>query len=175
MSYRPEKNALRQEVRSRIEDSGYVLLTDCRGLTVEAITDLRRRLRGANSRMMVVSNSFLKLAYKDLGWGDVERFLSGPTALVTGKGDVTQVAKVLKDYTKATSKAPVKGGRFEGQTLGAEDVRELADVPPREVLYQRLVGTLAAPMSQLVGVLQQKVASVVYVLKAVADKRAENA
>lgn len=175
MSYRPEKEALRQEVRSRIEDSGYVLLTDCRGLTVEGMTDLRKKLRGANSRMMVVSNSFLKLAYRDLGWSDVEQFLSGPTALVTGRGDVTQVAKVLRDFTKATSKSTLKGGRFEGQTLVADDVRQLADVPPREVLYARLAGTLAAPMTQLVGVLQQKVASVVYVLKAVADKRGENA
>jgi len=175
MNKRPEKIAIRREIRARMETSGYVILTDCRGLNVAGMTELRRKLRGQRSRLMVVPNSFLTLAGKDLGWDDVSPLLDGPTAMVTGEGDVSQVAKLLREFSKVTSKTRLKGGRFEGQTLSSTDVESLADLPPREVLYAHLVGTLAAPMSQLVGVLQQKVTSVVYVLKAVADKKAENA
>ncbi len=175
MTYRPEKIAMREELRSRVETSGYVFFADCRGMTVDGMTDLRKRLRGSHSRLMIVRNALLSLASRDLGWNDVDRLLEGPTAMITGTGDVAQVAKLLRDFAKTSKQTQIKGGRFAAQTLSAEDVQELADTPPREVLYARLAGTLAAPMTQLVGVLQQKNASLVYVLKAVADKKAENA
>lgn len=172
MSKRPEKIAIREEVRSRMSDSGYVILTDCRGMNVAGMTELRAKLRGAKSRLLVVPNSFLKLASQDLGWGEVERFLEGPTAMITGTGEVTQVAKVLKDFVKTASKPPsVKGGWFEMKALSSGDVEAIASLPSREVMLGRVVGTIAAPMTRLAGLLQQKVASVLYVLKAVEDKK----
>ena len=174
MSNRPEKIAIRKEVRSRLEGSSYVILTDCRGMTVQGLTDLRQKLRGASSRLSVVSNAFLNLASKDVGWTDVEQFLDGPTAMITGTGDVSQVAKVLRDYVKAAAVKPrVKGGRYERQTLSAGDVDQIASIPSREVMLTRVVCTVAAPLTRLVGVLQQKTASVVQALKAYEDKRAK--
>jgi large subunit ribosomal protein L10 len=87
---------------------------------------------------------------------------------------VTQVAKVLRAFAKAaTNKLPVvKGGYLSGQTLVAAQVESLADIPPREVLLGRMVGTIAAPMTRLVGAMNQKICSLLYVLKAVADKKA---
>ncbi|MCE9614140.1 MAG: 50S ribosomal protein L10 [Lentisphaerae bacterium] len=140
---------------------------------MQGLTDLRHKLRGSGSRLLVVQNSFLNLASKDVGWMDVEPMLDGPTAMITGTGEVNQVAKVLKDFVKASSKPRVKGGRFGTQTLTAAEVDAIASLPSREVLLQQVVGTIAAPMARLVGVLQQKAASVVYVLKAIEDKKSK--
>jgi len=175
MSNRPEKKAMREEIRGRMADSGYVILTDYRGLKAGAMTDLRKKLRGTQSRLQVVSNSFLNLAAKDQGWSGAERFMGGPTAMITGSGDVAEVAKVLREFNKVTSLSVIKGGWFGANTLSPADVSEIADTPPRAVLLGKFVCTLAAPMTNLMGVMQQKLASLVYVLKAVADKKTEKA
>ena len=98
-------------------------------------------------------------------------YLSGPTAVVTGSGDIAEVAKALVAFIKGHDKASVKGGSFEGQLLSVADVNELTTIPPRQVLYAMLAGTLAAPMSQLVGVFSQKLCSLLYVLKAAEEKK----
>jgi large subunit ribosomal protein L10 len=92
--------------------------------------------------------------------------------MVYGKGDVVAAAKVLKDFIKENDKKPaLKVGGLQGPYFLATDVESLAALPSRESLLGQVVGTIAAPMTQLVGVLQQKVASVVYVVKASADKK----
>lgn len=173
MSNRPEKKAVLAEIRDRLASSNFVILTDCRGMKVSGVTELRKKLRASGSKLQVVSNSFLNLASKEVGWGDVSQLLDGPTAMITGTGDVCEVAKQLREFARVTKKPTVKGGRFSGQTLTAADVEQIATLPPREVLLAQVVGTIAAPMARLVGVLQQKTASVVYVLKAVEEKKAK--
>ena len=92
-------------------------------------------------------------------------------AVVTGR-DVTQAAKVLKKFTGENKDQPaVKGGVLGNAPLVKEDIDNLASLPGREVLIAQLVGTLAAPMSRLAGVMQQKVATLVYVLRAVEEKK----
>ena len=171
---RPEKIAIIKEIRESIAGSEYVILADCRGLKSEQLKDLRGQLRGAKSGLKVVPNALFGVAAKDVGWDGLAKYLTGPTAMVYGSGDVTQVAKVLKAYAKAMgAKLPViKGGYLTGQVLESGQVEMLAEVPPRAVLLGRVVGTIAAPMTRLVGVMSQKVASLLYVLKAVADKKA---
>lgn len=168
---RPEKQAIINEIKGRIENSGYVFLTDFRGLTVQRVTDLRSRLKGADSRVMVVSNTLLGQASKQLGWKGLDPYLSGPTAMITGRGDVRQVAKILVDYTKEFQLPVLKGGRVESTVIGAADVTAIAMIPPREILLGQFLGLLVAPMSQLAGVLSQKLTTVVYALKAVIEKK----
>jgi large subunit ribosomal protein L10 len=170
---RPEKLSIISEIRGSLEGSSFVILADCRGLASEQLKDLRGQLRGAKARLKVVPNALFGVAAKEAGWAGMDPFLNGPTAMVFGAGDVTQVAKILKTYIKSANNLPVlKGGCLSGQVLVASQVSSLADIPSREVLLGRVVGTIAAPLSQLVGVLNQKVASLLYVLKAVADKKA---
>lgn len=170
---RPEKKAIVSEIRGRLDGSAFVILADCRGLTSEQMKDLRAHLRGAKAGMKVVPNALFGVAAKETGLQGMEQFLTGPTALVSGPGDVTQVAKILRTYIKDTNNKPVlKGGYLSGQVLVPAQIGSLADIPPREVLLGRVVGTIAAPMTRLVGVMNQKVASLLYVLKAVADKKA---
>ena len=173
MSDRPEKKALIKEVQQQLEASEYTILADCRGMKVEKLTELRGKLRGAQSRLMIAKNGHVALASSELGWADFEALLTGPTAVITGGGDVSEVAKVLKEFAKDSTLPVMKGGRFAERTLSMEDVAAIASLPPREVLLGQVVGTIAAPLSQLVGVLNQKVLSLLYVLQAVSEKKSQ--
>jgi len=168
---RPEKQAIINEIRARLEGRSYVILADCRGLTAEQMKELRGRLKEAQAGLMVVKNSLFGLAVRELGWDGIERFLQGPTAMIAGSGDITSLCKILKEYTKANNLPVVKGGRLGGLVLSPNDVEALASVPSREVLLGQLVGTLAAPLQQLVGVMSRKISSLAVVLNAIAEKK----
>jgi large subunit ribosomal protein L10 len=168
---RPEKKSAIDELKNKISESVFVILADYRGLNVAKTTELRRRLRGVRAQFQVVQNRMFKNVAKDLNRVGLEGGLTGPSAMVYGKGDVVQAAKVLKDFIKENELPVIKIGTMQGVILSREDVEKLASLPPRDVLLAQLVGTIAAPLSQLVGVLQQKVATVVYVLKAAQEKK----
>jgi large subunit ribosomal protein L10 len=172
---RPEKKAAYDEIRQKLSGSVFVILADYKGLTVAKTTELKKRLRGAKASIQVVKNRVFGHVAKDIGMGALEDKLSGPSAMVYGQGDVVQAAKVLKDFVKEHELPVVKIGTLQGVILTAADVAQLASLPSREVLLSKFVGTLAAPLSNLVGVLNQKAASLVYVLQAAADKKGQGA
>jgi len=172
---RPEKNSILLEVTKRIESADYVYVVNYGGLKVAELNELRRAVAPLGAKAQVVKNTYLNRAAKELGWESVEAFLTGPTAVVTGKGDAAEVAKVLMKFVKSHDKAAIKGVCLDGKTLGKADVDALSKVPPREVMLGLFVGTLAAPMMQLVGVFNQKVLSLLYVLKAVEEKKSKAA
>ena len=169
---RPEKKAIISEIRGKLDGCGYVLLADCRGLTVEQMKALRGQLREAQGFLMVVPNSMFAQATRELGWAGMDAFLLGPTAMVWGRGDISGVAKVVRTFAKKTSDLPAfKGGRLGTRVLSSGDVEAIAGLPPRIVMLGMLAGTLAAPISRLVGVMNRKVATLVYVLNAIAEKK----
>jgi large subunit ribosomal protein L10 len=91
--------------------------------------------------------------------------------MIYGNGDIVEVAKVIKNFRKENSKPEIKGGVVEGKKINADEVDQLAKLPSKEILYAMLLGTLQAPMSQLVGVMNNKLSSLVYVLEAVRNKK----
>jgi large subunit ribosomal protein L10 len=168
---RPEKESIIGEVRKNMDDSVFVIVADYQGLTVAKTDMLRQRLLKADARIQVVKNRIIGHVAAEKGLGAMRDHLSGPTAMVYGKGDVSQAAKILKEFVKEHERPVVKVGALEGVVLTAADVEQLASLPSRETLLGMVVGTIAAPMSQLVGVFQQKVSSLLYVLQAAADKK----
>ncbi|HMO50854.1 MAG TPA: 50S ribosomal protein L10 [Kiritimatiellia bacterium] len=168
---RPEKQSIFEEIKAKVNDATFVIVADYQGLTVAKTDQLRHRLAKADARLQVVKNRMLGHIAAEAGLGAMRDHLSGPSAMVYGKGDVALVAKVLKDFIKEHEKPAIKVGALEGVVLTAADVEQLASLPPRETLLGMMVGTIAAPMSQLVGVFQQKVASLLYVLQAAAEKK----
>jgi len=167
---RSEKTSIVDEIRGQVERSSFVIVTDYKGLKVEQFAELRRQLRAVKAEIHVVKNRLFRHISKEHDWQQLESVLKGPSALVTGD-DVTQAAKVISKFTKEITLPVVKAGMLGNSFLSATAVAELAALPSRDVLYGMLVGTLAAPMMQLAGVFRQKVASVVYVLKAIEDKK----
>jgi len=168
---RPEKESIFEEIKTKVNDSVFLIIADYTGLTVGKTDQLRQRLHKADAKVQVVKNRVLGHIAKDAGFGAIRDHLTGPSAMVYGKGDVSQVAKILKEFIKEHERPVIKVGALEGVVLTAADVEQLASLPSRETLLSMVVGTIAAPMSQLVGVFQQKASSLLYVLQAAADKK----
>jgi large subunit ribosomal protein L10 len=171
---RPEKDALLAEIRDRAAGAKYMLLADYTGLNSARTSDLRGRLRKIGARMQVVPNRLFRESVKASG-PDLQAFLKGATALIVGSGEVTECAKLLVQFHKECKMPVVKAGAFDGRVLSAADVQTLSALPSKQVLRAMAVGTMAAPMSGLVGVLQQKLSSVLYVLKAAQEKKEQSA
>ena len=109
-------------------------------------------------------------ALEDKGWTQLEAVLSGPTALVAGDGDPAEVAKAIVAFLKKNEQASVKAGQLESQTLDAAQVKQLSELPGKDEMRAKLLGTLNAPAQNMVGVLAASLRSVLYVLKARVDK-----
>jgi len=170
---RLEKQAILKEIKEALDGQSYAVLMNFKGLRVDQINSLRNQLVQFKARLLVVKNTFFKRVAEELGWGDVSKFLQGPSAVIAGSGDVSKIAKLLKSFKKENELLTVKGGRLGEKLISASDIEAIASIPPIEVMRARLVGTIAAPMTQLVGVMQQKVCSLLYVLKAVEEKKAK--
>ena len=160
-------------MKERLDGAEYFILADYRGLSVAQSEDLRGRLQKANTKMLVLRNRQFSHVLRGLSFEGFEGQLKGPTAMFYGSGDVVEASKVLKIFAKETEKPVIKLGALEGRLVSREDMIEMADLPSKEQLRSILVCTLAAPMTQLAGVMQQKLASLVYVLQAAQDKKSE--
>jgi large subunit ribosomal protein L10 len=170
---RPEKISIFNEVYEDINSSDYVYIVDFSGSSVELLSSLREKLSDTDSQIKVVKNSLLKKTAEKLGWdSSTNDYFVGPTAIVTGNGEATTVAKELVSFAKANKKPVMKGGVLGIKVFDASGVDTLAKIPPREIVLSQVVGTIAAPMSGLVGVFSQKVATLLYVLKAIEEKKA---
>jgi large subunit ribosomal protein L10 len=169
---RPEKEAIVREIKEHLSSATFAILTDFTRMDTMKTAALRKKLRETEARFQVVPNRLFRVVAKELNYAGVEAGLVGPTAIVYGAGDVAATAKTLREFIKGNNKVPVvKLGYMDGAALSAAEVDVLATLPPKKVLQGMLVGTIAAPMSNLVGVMSQKLASLVYVLKAAAEKK----
>jgi large subunit ribosomal protein L10 len=167
---RPEKVAVVDEVRERLDASSAVLLTEYRGLKVGELAELRRALRSAGGDYKVYKNTLVRLAVQDRDLEGLEELLVGPTAMAFVEGDVAAVAKALRDYSRTNPNLVLKGGVLGSKALSADEARALAELPSREVLLARIAGGLAAPMQQLAGLLQALPRNMAYGLKALIDQ-----
>ena len=172
---RPEKKSIGAELTTKVKGAGYIFLADYKGLSVAKSSELRKQLKGANAKMQVVKNRVFKHVLKGAGVTGLDGGLKGASAMVYGSGDAVVVAKILKDFIKANEKPVIKIGTLEGSVLTPKDVDALAALPSRKVMQAIVVGTIAAPMSGLVGVLSQKLSSLLYVLKAAEEKKSKAA
>ncbi len=167
---RPEKESIGEEIRRRVESAAYLILVDFTGLDSAKTTDLRNRLRQAGARMQVVPNRM----FREAVGAPAERLapaLRGPTAVILGGGDITEVARALAQYQKETKLPTVKLAEVGGQVMTATDLAAIAALPGKAELRGMLVGVLAAPLRGLVTVLHQLPAGLVRVLKAIEEKK----
>jgi large subunit ribosomal protein L10 len=167
---RPEKVAVVEEVRSKLDASSAAILTEYRGLKVKELADLRRSLRAVGGDYKIYKNTLVRFAARDLGLDELESMLVGPTAIAFVEGDAVDVAKALRDFARTNPNLVVKGGVLGSSILSAKDAGALADLPSREVLLARIAGGLAAPMVQFAGLLQALPRNFAYGLKALIDQ-----
>ncbi|HET7274061.1 MAG TPA: 50S ribosomal protein L10 [Longimicrobiaceae bacterium] len=149
---REEKNAFVDDIQQKLSDARAFYLTDFTGMNVKQITEFRSRLRKQGLEYVVVKNTLAQRAVTTLELPDIAAFFTGPTGLVIGQDDAVTAAKVLTDFAKEFDNKPaVKIGLVEGKEVRPEQIKQLADLPPKEVLLAQLAGGLQAPMSRLAG------------------------
>ena len=149
------------EIADDMKNATTVVFVDARGLTVEEDTELRVALRKSDVKYKVRKNTLALRAAESLGYTGLEEYLKGPTTIACA-GTYTDAAKVLSKYEKKFANLTIKGGILEGQAVDAKVVKQLADLPSREMLLARLMGALNSPVTKLA-----------IAIKAIADKDAE--
>jgi len=169
---RPEKQSMAAELDAHIKDAQYLIFADYTGMNMPQTDELKRNLRKNNASFNVIKNRMLKRAFDDKLDANI---LRGQTALIHGSGDVVEAAKTIRTFNEENTKPAIKGGVLEGKIITGDDVIALSKLPSKDILRAMLLGTLQAPCTQLVGVLSQKVSSIVYVLDAARIKKEKEA
>ena len=168
---RAEKVAVVNEVRERMDAADGALLTEYRGLTVAELAELRRELTAAGGDYKVYKNTLVRLAVVDTPREGVSDLLTGPTAIAFVQGDVSAVAKALRDFSRANPHLIVKGGVVGTSIMSAADIEVLADLPSRETLLAQFAGALSAPLQQLAGLVQALPRNLAYGISALLEQR----
>jgi large subunit ribosomal protein L10 len=165
------KVAVVDEVRTRIGDAGASIVSEYRGLTVAELKDLRTTLAAVGGDYRIFKNTLVRRAIDGGEYQPLSEYLSGPSALTFVQGDVSAVAKALKDFARSNPLLVIKGGLADGSLLSSSDLSALADLPPRDVLLARIAGALAAPMQQMAGLLQALPRGLAYGFSALIEQR----
>ena len=167
---RDEKAAVIDRIAGELQSSQAVFAVDYRGITVSQVADLRARLRAVDATFTVVKNSLTERAADKAGAEALKAILEGPTALTFVRGDAAAAAKALSDAQRVTEVLAFKGGLMDGQAVSPEEIRAIARLPSREVLYAQLVGTVAAPLNGLARTLNALISGIAVQLGQIRDQ-----
>lgn len=168
---RPEKAAKVAELKELLTNSKCTILVDFCGLTVAQDTDFRRKMREAGVHYNVVKNTLLRIAAVEAGIEGLESSLEKNTAIAVAPEDPVAVAKIICDFAKENKALKIKVGVLDGKVINADDIKALAALPPREVLVAKILGSMNAPITGFVNVLQGTIRNVVYALDAVRKQK----
>jgi large subunit ribosomal protein L10 len=151
----PQKELTVQGLIDELGQAKAAIVADYRGLTVEQLSTLRKRLRAAGASFQVVKNTLLKRALTARNMPTMDALLEGPNAILFVDGDPVEATKTLTAYIKELRKSlpQIKGGLLGTREMTATDVEALATMPPREVALAQLIGTLQSPYANLVSTL----------------------
>lgn len=148
-----EKERVVAELVERLRASETLMVADYRGLDVTQLNDVRTELLKHGARFSVVKNTLAKRAAEEAGVPSLVEMLDGPTAIAfVGDGDMVAVAKALSDAARETKVIAVKGGILDGETISADQVKDLASLPPADVLKAQVLAVIVGPMSAIVSV-----------------------
>ena len=164
---REDKKLITKEYVERLKNSPYFIVVNYEGLKVDQFEELRNRLADdCNSEMHVVKNSIFKIAAQETGVEDLGQALAGQLAAVTGEGEITGAAKVLKNFRAEFEKPEWHFGFLDDERLDADQIKTLADLPSLDELRAKLLGTIQAPASKLVRTLVEPGSSLARVVRA---------
>ena len=148
-----DKERVVAELLERLRTSETMLVADYRGLTHAELDGVRTELLKHGARFVVVKNTLTRRAAEAAGIDALDEFLKGPTAIAfVTDGDPMAVAKTLSDTARQTRRLSLKGGLLQGKVISGDDVRDLAALPPSDVLRGQLLGAIVGPMAAIVGI-----------------------
>jgi len=168
---RDAKTLVVDEVRTRLDASSATLVTEYRGLTVAEMAALRRALRSVGGDYKVFKNTLMRRAIEGSDYAGLVELLEGPTAIAFVHGDVSAVAKALRDFSRGAPALVIRGGVLDGVLLDAAALGALAELPSRDVLLSMFAGALAAPMRTMAGLLKALPQNLAYGLAALLEEK----
>lgn len=149
------KQPIVQEISEQIKDAQSVVLVDYRGLTVEEDTRLRKQLREAGVTYKVYKNTLMNFAFKGTEFESMSELLKGPSAIAISKDDATAPARVLAKFAKTAPALELKAGVVEGTFYDEAGIKAVSNIPSRDELLSKLLGSLQSPITNLARVLNQ--------------------
>ena len=159
-----QKQAIVADLAEQLKNSPAGVVVNYQGITVDADTKMRKALREAGVKYMVMKNSLTGRACDEVGMGDMKQYLTGMTAIAIGTTDPVAPAKVLKEYAEKVESFQILAGYLDGAVVDAETVNKLADIPSKEVLLAKLLGSIKSPLYNFA-----------YAIQAIIDKDGESA
>ena len=159
-----QKQAIVADLAEQLKNSPAGVVVNYQGITVDADTKMRKALREAGVKYMVIKNSLTGRACDEVGLGDMKQYLSGMTAIAIGTTDPVAPAKVLKEYAEKVESFQILAGYLDGAVVDAAAVNTLADIPSKEVLIAKLLGSIKSPLYNFA-----------YAIQAIVDKDGEAA
>ena len=150
-----QKQVIVNEIKEKLEKATSVVMVDARGLTVEQDTALRKQLREAGVDYKVYKNTMVHFAIQGTVYEGLDEYLNGPSAFAFSYGDATTAASILSKVAKDVKALEFKAGVVEGVTYDAAGMKLVAEIPSREVLLSKLLGSFKNPMSSFARVIDQ--------------------
>ncbi|MEN2983968.1 MAG: 50S ribosomal protein L10 [Dictyoglomaceae bacterium] len=170
-----EKKQKVEEIYQKLLQVNSVIFTDFKGLTVADLSQLRTKLREVGAEYRVVKNTLALRAFqKYLPNKNVEEYLRGPTAFTYCYGDPFGVLKILVDFSKDHENLKLKGGIVEGELYNQKEIKELANLPPKDILLSKLIGSINTPLTRLVLGLKWPINQLVWTLEAIKKEKEKN-
>lgn len=160
------------KVSELLENSNMSILAEYNGLTVAEMTELRRKLREADSELHVVKNTLFHRAAEGKDAAILDPYLEGPLVSIFAKGDIAASAKVLINFAKEHKQLKIKIGEAEGVIYEPDKIVTLSKLPSREVLYAKLMASVNGPTTGVMGVTQSVIRKLMGTIQAVAEKNA---
>lgn len=149
------KQPIVAEISEAIKDAQSVVLVDYRGLTVEQDTNLRKELREAGVGYKVYKNTMMNFAFKGTDYESLVPFLEGPSAMAFSTTDATAPARILAKFAKTANALEIKAGVVEGVMYDAKGMQSIAQIPSREELLSKLLGSIQSPITNFARVMNQ--------------------
>ena len=171
MPTKAEKVQIIEELKDRLKNSKSAIFVDYRGLTVEEANSLRKQFREAGVVYKVYKNTLIEIAARELGLEGITPWLEGPTAIAFGIEERVAPAKILLQNITNMKKMEFKGGIVDGNIIDVEGVEALAKLPSKEELIAKLLGSMNAPIVNLLGVLSGPMRAFAYALNAIKDQK----
>jgi len=168
---RSEKIRFVEDMKGRLEKARATFLVDFKGLDVEAMNRLRGELRKTGAEFQVVKNRLLKLASDSTDTALLQPYMQGPSALALSYEDAVAPAKALVGFSKDFEQLKIKAGQISGKVLDLDAIKRLAELPSREVLLAQALSVMQAVPTAFVRVLNGVLLQLLYVLKAIEQKK----
>jgi large subunit ribosomal protein L10 len=167
---RKEKEELISDLSERVKGFQAVVLTNYRGLNVEQLSRLRQRLREEKISYHVIKNTMMRLASKGTDLEKLDNYFEGPTAMAVSYGDPVPLVKILSEFIKTQPSLEIKIGLIQGRVASPEEVKALATMPAREVLFGQILGGIQGTATRLGTVIHNAIQQVLGTLQARVDQ-----